>query len=99
MSLTSAFQPLGPTVSVSTTPVQVPASSTPGGSAVNFRVRCIATAYLTWGQSSTVTAVGGVGPNTIGMSTGGVESFTFPPQSFFISNVATSFEVTPGDGL
>ena len=97
MSLTSTFQPLGATVLIGTGALQVPIGSS-GGSATVYRVRCLVTAYITWGNGL-VAAVGGPGVNTLGMTAGGIETFTFPAQSFFISNVAASFEMTPGDGM
>jgi hypothetical protein len=36
--------------------------------------------------------------NTIGMTTGGVETFTLPQNAYFKSSVANGFEVTPGEG-
>lgn len=97
MALNSTFQPQGPTVLIGVSALQVPIGTTGGGGAVTYRVRCLITAYLTWGNAS-VAAVGGPGANTLGMTAGGIETFTFPAQCFFISNVGASFEVTPGEG-
>jgi hypothetical protein len=104
MSEISAFNPQGSTVLVGTSAVQVPGASSPGGSSGGFRVRCLISGYLTWGQTSGVTAAGapsGGSPvaATVGMSAGATETFKLPPQSYFISNVAASFEITPGEGV
>jgi hypothetical protein len=100
MSLTSTFMPSGPTVLVGASAVQANATS---GSAVNYRVRCLVSAYLTWGGAGISAAgapsAGSPVTNTIGMTAGGIETFTFPANSSFISSVAASFEVTPGEGL
>lgn len=100
MSLVAAFQPLGPTVLVGVTALQVPGASAAG----SFRVRCLVTAYLTWGTQSTVTAAGAPvagtpSPATVGMTAGNVEKITLPGNSYFISSVAASFEITPGEGI
>lgn len=100
MSLTSTFTPQGPTVLVGVTAVQIPNNITPSQfGSTTYRVRCLVTAYLTWGQASTVAAVGGPGTNTLGMTAGGVETFILPGQNYFIANVAAAFEMTPGEGM
>ena len=108
MSLDSAFTPYGSvgTVLVGVSAVQVLAATGggAGSSGQSFRVRCLVTAYLTWGTGSGVTAVGAPSAgtpsaNTIGMSAGQVEVFSFPPLAYFISTVAASFEITCGEGV
>jgi hypothetical protein len=96
MSDVAAFEPQGATVLIGVSALQVPSSNI---SQRSCRVRCLVSAYLTWGATSGVAAVGGPGANTIGMTAGTVESFIFPANSFFISNVAASFEISPGEGL
>lgn len=99
----SAFMPLGGTALIGTAATQVPISLANNVYGRVFRVRCLVAGYLTWGPTNAVVAAGAPtagtpSPNTIGMSVvGGVEDFIFPGASWFISNVAASFEVTPGE--
>lgn len=107
----STFTPAGPTVLVGTVLVQV---DPPGNNTVqrtSYRVRCLATGYLSWtpmiAANATSTAItASTAPanlvpsaNTIGMAGGTVETFTLPQNAWFISSVAAGFEVTPGEGL
>lgn len=72
------------------------------------RVRCLATGYLTYAAmlggnanpsvASTTVAAGAPAVNTIGMTTGGIETFQFPQNAWFISSVAGGFEITFGEG-
>lgn len=99
MSFTT-FVPQGQTYLIGVSAVNI----SQGANLVVYRVRCLATAYLTWGTTSGVTAAGapaGGTPvtNTIGMSTGGIETFTLPPNAWLISTLAASFEVTAGEGI
>jgi hypothetical protein len=101
MSVDVTFKPLGSTFQVGTAAVQRPEAGQPGP--VTFRVRCLAAAYLSWGPKSTVVAQGApaLGApviNTIGMNTNGLIHLELPPDSWFISNVLASFEITPGSG-
>lgn len=97
------FSPLGPTIQVGTSAVQVPLPL--AGNC--YRVRCLVTAYLTW--SATNAAVTSVGAptgatqatwsaNTIGLTAGAVEKLS-NIGPFFIASAAAAFEVTAGDGL
>ncbi len=103
MSVDTTFKPLGPTTLVGVTAV-APMTKDAAGGVTTFRLRCLATAYLTWGPSSSITAAGAPSAgtpssNTIGMTTGGNAAYIeVPAGSFFISSVAASFEVTPGSG-
>ena len=99
MANSFTFSPAGPSVLVGVTAVQVPCTAGSGVTGFSFRVRCLVAAYLTWGSTSGVTAVGGPGVNTLGMAAGGVETFAFPAASWFIANVAAAFEISPGDGM
>ena len=108
----STFTPKGPTVLVSTSVVQV-LPTNPNEQAISYRVRCLVTGYLAWGQSEgdallgpgaptlTATAPTLVTPsvNTIGMAVGGVETLTLPNAAWCVSSVASGFEVTPGEGV
>jgi hypothetical protein len=103
MSIDTVFKPLGPTVLVGVTAVQVVASGT-GSNYSSIRVRNTATTtqYFTWGGAA-VAALGaptaGVpSANTIGMAAGATETFDIPPALFFIGNTASAFEMTPGQG-
>lgn len=99
MSIDTTFKPQGPTTLVGVTAVQVDQGQA-GSSTI--RVRCLVTAYLTWGVASTITAAGAPGAtpvvNTVGLTAGTVETFEIPIRMFFISSVAAAFEVTPGMG-
>jgi hypothetical protein len=100
MSIDTTFHPITQTILVGTSAVQV--STDTQLDATTFRVRCLVAAYLTWGGPG-VTAKGppaaGVPVfNTIGLAVGGVAYIEVPANSFFISNVAASFEITGGKG-
>jgi hypothetical protein len=103
MSIDTVFKPAGPLTQLSTSAVQICPPGT-GSGIYTFRVRCLATAYFSWGRLSTITALGApvagtnVSENTIGMTIGGVEIFEIPGDSFFISSVAAAFEFCPGSG-
>jgi len=103
MALQGAFLPLGPAVFVGSTPRQANPIS---GSAIAHRVRNLSgtAQYLAWGTTSAVSAPvaptdGNPSSNTLGMLPGSVETFSFPPNSWFIAGSATGFELTPGEGL
>lgn len=103
----ATFTPKGPTILV-TTAVQQALPTMDSERATSYRVRCLATGYLAWAspeQSTTPPTITAAAPtaavpavNTIGMTTGGVETFTLPMNAFFKSSVANGFEVTPGEG-
>jgi hypothetical protein len=102
----STFTPKGPTILV-TTAVQQALPTVDNDRATSYRVRCLATGYLAWASAEvsappTITAAAPTGAvpavNTIGMTTGGVETFTLPQNAYFKSSVANGFEVTPGEG-
>lgn len=100
MSIDTTFRPLGPTQLVGVTPLQA-ADLSSGCS--TFRVRCLVAGYLSWGSSSAVTAKGAPAAgspvaDTLGMAAGAVAYLELPYNSWFISNVAAAFEVTPGQG-
>lgn len=104
MSIDTTFQPKTLTYLITTAALQIPEAGQVG--ATTFRVRLIVAgpAYLSWGSSSSVTAKGAPAAgtpvaNTLGMSgLGTVMYIEVPPNSFFISNVATAFEITGGQG-
>jgi hypothetical protein len=102
MSISSAFQPQGPTYLVGTAAVQI----TSGTGSCCYRVRNLAavTQYFTWGNASTVTSVGAPSlgtpsANTFGLLASSVETFELPGNVWLIASSATGFEVTPGEGL
>lgn len=101
MSIDTTFHPITQTILVGAAAVQV--STDTQLDANTFRVVCKAAAYLSWGNSA-VTAKGapiaGVPVfNTLGMVTiGTVMYIEVPANSFFISSVAASFEITGGKG-
>jgi hypothetical protein len=101
MSIDTVFKPAAPLTLVGVTAVQ-PCPGQNGTGIYTFHVRCLATAYLTWGRNASIVsnAGPGAGPvvNTVGMTIGGVETFEIPGDSFFISNVAASFELIGGSG-
>ena len=109
MANDSTLTPKGPTVLVGTTVVQVNAAN-PNEYSVSYRVRCLVTAYLAWSTNNDVTpgapvitatapSAGTSQPNTLGMTAGAVETFTLPPNAWFVSSVAAAFEVSPGEGV
>ena len=109
MAYDSTFTPKGPTYLIGISAVQANASN-PSEASTSYRVRCLATAYLEWVTNNdvgapppvlTVTAPSAGVPqtNTMGMTIGGVETFTLPPNAWFQSSVAAAFEITPGEGV
>ena len=98
--MAGAFAPQGPTYLVGRNAVQCLGL---GGS--SYRVRNLQNTqqYLTWGTSSVVAADppadGAPAEDTIGMDGGRVETFSLPPNAWFISNRDDTFEVTPGEGV
>jgi hypothetical protein len=101
MSIDTTFHPITQTILVGATAVQV--STDTQLDATTFRVRCLATAYLTWGGNSNITAKGAPGAgvpvfNTLGMTVGSVMYIEVPSNSFFISSAPTAFEITGGKG-
>lgn len=102
MSVDTVFKPLGPTVLVTNTAVQIVQTGTgPGYSSIRVRNLSASAQYFTWGNSAvtSITPAAGVpAANTIGMLPTSVETFEIPPTQFFIASSATGFEVTPGQG-
>ena len=100
MSIDTTFRPLGPTVLVGTAAVSPGAHLSSGCS--TFRVRCLVSAYLGWGNDNVgapvAPAAGVPAVNTLGFSAGDIAYVELPYNVFFISSVAASFEVTPGQG-
>lgn len=102
MSIDTTFHPITQTVLVGVAAVQVAIDTQLDAN--TFRVKCLAAAYLTWGNSSAVTAKGAPAAgvpvmNTLGMATiGSVMYIEVPANSFFISSAAASFEITGGKG-
>lgn len=106
MAYDATFTPKGPTILV-TTAVQQALPTMDSDRATSYRVRCLVAGYLAWASSETTVAptITAAAPtaaapaaNTIGMSVGGVETFTLPQNAYFKSSVANGFEVTPGEG-
>lgn len=102
MSIDTVFKPLGPTVLIGLTAVQVVASGT-GSNYSSIRVRNLGTVvqYFTWGGANVASLTPSAGvpaANTIGMAAGATETFDIPPALFFIANAAAAFEMTPGQG-
>ena len=100
MSIDTTFRPLGPTSLVGVAAVASGAHLSSGCS--TFRVRCLVAAYLSWGNASVgapvAPAAGVPSANTLGFNAGDVAYVELPYNVFFISSVAASFEVTPGQG-
>lgn len=102
MSIDTTFHPITQTVLVGVTAVQVATDTQLDAN--TFRVKCLAAAYLTWGNAAAITAKGAPAAgvpvfNTLGMATiGSVMYIEVPANSWFISNVAASFEITGGKG-
>lgn len=102
LSIDTTFHPITQTVLVGTSAVQVAIDTQQDNN--TFRVVCKVAAYLTWGNSSSLTAKGAPAAgvpvmNTLGMATvGTVMYIEVPSNAFFISNVAASFEITGGKG-
>ncbi len=111
MAYDSTFTPQvgGQTILVGTAVVQFPAFGPNQVQATSYRVRCLATGYLAFAvdvagnatppmTAAAPTAGAGV-VNTIGMTLGGVETFQFPQNAWFLSSVAGGFEITSGEGV
>lgn len=102
MSIDTTFHPITQTILVGVTAVQVATDTQLDAN--TFRVKCLAAAYLTWGNNGNITAKGAPAAgvpvmNTLGMATiGSVMYIEVPANSFFISSVAASFEITGGKG-
>lgn len=102
MSIDTTFHPITQTVLVGAAAVQVATDTQLDAN--TFRVVCKVAAYLTWGNSSAITAKGApiAGTpvfNTLGMPTvGSVMYIEVPANSFFIASAAAAFEITGGKG-
>jgi hypothetical protein len=103
MSVDTVFKPLGPSVLVGTTAVQIVTSANPAGVST-FRVRNTqaVVAYFAYGSASVAAPVaptaGGPAYNTIGMLPGSIETFELPAASYFIAAAVGGFEMVPGQG-
>jgi hypothetical protein len=104
VSIDTIFHPIGQTVLVGLTAVQVNPDTQLDCSAFRVRLIVAGPAYLTWGNKASITAAGAPGAgtpvmNTVGMvNIGTVLYIEVPSNSYFISNVAASFELTGGKG-
>jgi hypothetical protein len=104
VSIDTTFHPITQTVLVGATAVQVATDTQLDNT--TFRVRCLSatSAYLTWGNKSTIVAnaapAAGVPVfNTLGMiGIGSVMYIEVPSNSFFIASAAAAFEITGGKG-
>ena len=101
MSIDTTFHPITQTILVGAAAVQVALDTQQDNT--TFRVRCLLAAYLTWGNSNTITAKGAPAAgvpvmNTLGMTAGTVMYIEVPANAFFISSVAAAFEITGGKG-
>jgi hypothetical protein len=103
LSIDTTFHPITQTIQVGAAAVQVATDTQLD--AQTFRVRCLSatSVYLTWGNSSTITAKGAPGAspvfNTLGMiGVGAVMYIEVPANSFFIASAAAAFEITGGKG-
>lgn len=104
LSVDTTFHPITQTVLVGATAVQVAIDTQQDNT--TFRVRCLSatSVYLTWGNSSTITAKGAPAANvpvmnTVGMMiAGSVMYIEVPANTFFIASAAAAFEITGGKG-
>ena len=108
MAYDSAFSPFGPTYQVGTSAIQVKASN--NTYPTSYRIMNITSGIVrfAWApqepSDATVTPVATT-PTTAGIPyvmsipANGVAVFSgIPPNAWFISNTATSLEITPGEG-
>jgi len=109
----SAFRALlgGNTILVSNvTPVQVNSPGLPGTEQTTaYRIRCLVAGYIAWAPmlaanaAPTLTATAPTlnvpSINTIGMAVGQTEVLMMPNCAWWISSVASGFEVTAGEGV
>jgi hypothetical protein len=98
----ATFAPYGSVYLIGTTPVQV--LTTNNVNPTSYRIRCLVTGYISWGPNSgvptpTAPTAGVPSPTTLGMSAGGIETFTLPPNGYFQSSNAAGFEVIAGEGV
>lgn len=106
----NAFQPLGPTYTISGAPVQC--KTTVNQAATSYRVRnvTLSAAYFAWaaalangGVPTNMTTIGPAqsqpAVNQIGMIASSVEVFVLPPNAWFLNAPTATFEVTPGEGI
>ena len=111
MAYDSAFSPMGPTVLVGTSSVQVKTTNNEGNTSYRVRNLLATQQYFSWAAPlpsdaavtvpAIVTPVAGTpSPKTIGMFPYSVETFSgLPANAWFLANAAGAFEVTPGEGL
>ena len=104
MSIDTTFHPITQTILVGASAVQVAADTQLDNT--TFRVRCLSatSVYLTWGNSSGISAnsaptAGTPKFNTLGMMiAGSVMYIEVPANTWFIASAAAAFEVTGGKG-
>lgn len=112
MAYNSPFTPLGPTVLVGTSSVQVTSNRNIGPT--SYRIRNLSSSaaqYIRWAAplpsdtavtvpAATAPTAGTPQPQTLGLAPGAVETFGgLPPNAWFIANAVGAFEVTPGEGV
>jgi len=88
--------------------VLTPANQT---ATTSYRIRCLVAGYLTWSpvlaanatptmtSAAPTLAPGGQAVNTMGYAAGHIEVLTLPQNAWFISSVASGFEIYVGEGL
>lgn len=111
MAYDSPFSPMGPTVLVGTSSVQVKTTNNEGNSSYRVRNILATQQYFRWAAplpgdtAVTVPAIvlpsaGVVAHKTLGMLPYSVETFGgLPSNAWFLADAAGAFEVTPGEGL
>lgn len=100
-SINTTFQPVGPTVALASgTSVQVnPSPSNNLGDCFRI-INTTATAAhrIAWGRSSSVAVPTAAGPQNLLVPAAGVIYLCLPADSWFNSDAASTFEITPGIG-
>jgi hypothetical protein len=112
MSIDTTFKPLGPSIGVTTTPVQVSTTDGCGKTAVRVINTFTALQAFCWAPTAAQAAAlaatlpaTGVGlaagvtsPNTVFMLPGSVEVFEIASNMFFCGNGSAAFMFLPGIG-
>lgn len=110
MAYDGAFTPRGPTVLIGTVPTQVVSGDNVAPTAYRIRNLSAAAAYLGWATPLPLNATPTIGtvsapvlgtpsPNILGLGPGAVEVLYLGANAWFKASAATTFEVTPGEGL
>ena len=110
MSYNSAFSPFGSTYLVGTAPVQVKSSNNVYPSGYRFVNLTSGLVRVSWQpqepNDATVTpvaatpALGSPKANTLTLLANSVGVFSgIPPNAWFVTDTATSVEITPGEGI